>query len=281
VEDPALPGPHAVSSVTGTTAAGVAVEAHYPGQVPGPRRLVLLGHGFQLPISQYRRYAQHLATHGMVAVLVDFRVNWLSPNHLVNAQEMAGAIDWAAGQPELQVDVSAVGAAGHSLGGKLAFHAAVLDGRIAAVLGLDPVDASQNCSAAACPDVTEMLPALRIPTGLLGETTDATGSFQACAPADANYRTFHDALASPTFAVTVVGANHMSFLDDPATCGLPCLACQAATAPAAQVGELARAYVAAFFRRHLRGETAYDAFLTGAAAHDRYVTPGIATIESR
>ena len=45
--------------------------------------------------------------------------------------------------------------------------------------------------------------------------------------------------------------------------------------------EVAKAYAAAFLERYLRGIAAYDTYLTGAMAQARYVTPGLATIQSR
>ena len=124
------------------------------------------------------------------------------------------------------------------------------------------------------------MPGLHLPTGFLGETTDGAG-LNACAPTAANYQTFYAQATSPTFEVTLAGANHMSFLDDEASCGLTCSLCTAATVPNAQVNGLAHAYAAAFFERWLRGDARYDAYLTGAIANTRYVATGEATIASR
>jgi dienelactone hydrolase len=284
--DPALDGPEPVSHLVDTvsvtaTGTNVGVDAYYPASGSGPFPVVLLNHGFQLPTSQYRTYAQRLASHGMVAVLVDYQAGMFSVNHVKNTREILGVLDWALGRAELHADPNAVGVTGHSLGGKLSFQAAVMDSRIKAVLGLDPVDGAQNCSAENCPDVTDMLPGLQAATGVLGETTDSSGGMQPCAPAANNYATFYDQLPSPTFKVTVNGANHMSFLDDLASCGLTCMFCQQATATNSEVNGLARAYVTAFFRRHLRGEPGYDAYLTGDQARARYVDGGLAAIETK
>ena len=85
-------------------------------------------------------------------------------------------------------------------------------------------------------DVSQLMNSLQIPTGFLGETTDATGSFQACAPEADNFTTFYGNANPPSFAVTVLGANHMSFLDDPSACGLVCSFCKPATAGATDPG---------------------------------------------
>jgi hypothetical protein len=73
----------------------------------------------------------------------------------------------------------------------------------------------------------------------------------------------------------------MSFLDDPNSCGATCSVCNAAKAPHADVIGLAYAMTVAFFERNLRGVTAADDYLTGATAKSRYVTTGLATIESK
>jgi pimeloyl-ACP methyl ester carboxylesterase len=170
---------------------------------------------------------------------------------------------------------------GHSLGGKAALLAATMDPRVRATITLDPVDTSGfGCDPAECPDVSAMMP-LDIPTAFLGETTDAAGGFQPCAPAADNSQTFYAGTTAPSLEVTVVGANHMSFLDDAASCGFTCSVCNEATAANAAVNNLARAYGGAFYQRHLKGIAAYDAYLTGAEAQARYVEPGLITIQSK
>ena len=104
---------------------------------------------------------------------------------------------------------------------------------------------------------------------------------QACAPAADNYATFYAGAPSPSLEVTVAGADHMSFLDDVASCGFTCSVCLPATQPNEVVNALAKAYVAAFYERYLRGVADYDAYLTGAEANARYVAPGLASIQSR
>jgi hypothetical protein len=137
-----------------------------------------------------------------------------------------------------------------------------------------------GCNPTDCPDVSNLMP-LAIPTGFLGETLDAQGAFQACAPAADNFTTFYAGTTSPSLQVTVNGANHMSFLDDVSSCGFTCNFCNAATASNAEVNSLAKAYVVAFYQRYLKGLAGYDTYLTGAEAQARYVTPGLATIASK
>lgn len=285
--DPAMDGPYDFAELDGSvqvpaTGNTVAIHAAYPTDASGaPYPAVIFGHGFQLPPTQYYDYLRRLASFGYVAMTVDFQAGFF-PNHVESTEELIYGLDWASAHPTLGpiVDVTKAGASGHSLGGKLALLAATMDTRIAAVITLDPVDGAMNCSAENCPDVSELMP-VPIPTGFIGETTDASGGFQPCAPAADNFQTFYANTTAPSLSVEVLGANHMSFLDDLGSCGFTCSFCNAATAPQDQVLGLSRAYLAAFFERHLRGDTRYDDYLTGATAQARYVDTGQAVIESK
>jgi hypothetical protein len=147
---------------------------------------------------------------------------------------------------------------------------------------LDPIDGGANgCSPPQCVTVADLMPGLHVPTGFLGETTDAMGGFMPCAPAADNYTTFYSKTNTPSLEVTVLGADHVSFVPDQSTCGFACSVCQPATAPQAQVLSMANAYLVAFYERYLRGDTAYDTYLTGAQAQARYVTTNQATITSK
>lgn len=291
--DPAQLGPYTSQAHTETYAVPASrndlpMDCEYPTAGPGagPFPAVLIGHGFQLPASQYRGYAERLASFGYVACTADFRATIIA-NHAENAQDIVAGVDWLlavntqSGHPLFGlVSASQIALMGHSLGGKVAFLAAAQDSRVAAVFALDPVDSSSFCSAARCPDATDMLP-FTIPVGVLGETIDSSGSLQNCAPAADNFQTFYDAASSPAYEADVQGANHMSFIDDPSSCGLPCTACQAATAPHTEVIDLARAMTVAFFERYLRQDTRYDTYLSGAMAQQRYVQPGRALIRTK
>jgi pimeloyl-ACP methyl ester carboxylesterase len=290
VHDPDLDGPFTWTSFTtsitvaatgNTFSVKVWVPASGPPRAPFP--LAVIAHGFMLPPTQYENYARRLASFGWVAVTPDFPTSLFSPNHRANALDLLGVVDWAAGAPQLAglVDTARTAMLGHSLGGKVALLAAVLDSRVRAVVGLDPVDTVPlGCSPTDCPDVSSLMPGLTIPTLLLGEILDATG-LQPCAPAADNYTTFYAGTPSPSLEVTAVGAAHMSFLDDISTCGLPCQVCQAGTTPNATVNALARAYSTAFLERRVRGVEGYETYLTGDEAQARYVLPGLVTLRWR
>ncbi len=289
VSDPAEPGPFSVAvsnasvtaASTGDTFSAIVAT---PGGT-GPFPVVVFGHGFQLPPSQYTSYAKHLASHGYLAVIPDFPTGF-SSNFLRDAKDLVATIDAVTRGNGARGDETRVGVTGHSRGGKAAVLAAGLDARIKAVLALDPVDGTGGFSTCnpttECPPAATTLATLRIPVGYLGETLDATGGTfgQACAPAAGNFQVFYGASKPPAFAVDIKGASHMSFLDNP-NCGFTCSACATATADHDAVLALARNYEVAFFDRHLRGQASRDSYLTGADAERRYVTTGQATIVSK
>lgn len=290
VLDPTQEGPYSTATVDETIPSGgdqVPIHCVYPTGGPdgGPYPVVVVGHGFQLPASQYYKYLDHLASFGYIALTADFPTGFFGPDNPGNAEAMIAGIDWAESKFGSLASAGDVGMTGHSLGGKVALLAATMDPRIKASIVLDPVDGGGGpgggCQPPGCVDVSALMPGLAIPTGFLGETTDAMGGFQPCAPAAENYSTFYAGATSPSFAVTIKGANHMSFLDDAASCGITCSFCNAASLDNAAVNGMARAYVVAFYERHLRGNTGYDTYLTGAKAQELYVQPGTATIESK
>lgn len=289
--DPNHDGPYTITELDDSmtvvaTGDKQAIHCAYPtaGPSAGPYPVVVVAHGFQLPSTQYYGYVRRLASFGYVALTADFPAGFVTPDHVKGAKDLAGALDWAAAKAELagKANASLAGVTGHSLGGKLSFLAATLDPRFRAAITLDPVDTSSFCDLSKCPDVSALMGTLSIPTGVVGETTDAGGGFgQACAPKADNFATFYAGANSPSLSVEVLGANHMSFLDDVSSCGFTCGVCQAAKADNAVVNGLSKAFVVAFYERWLRGDASYDDYLTGATAKTRYVDTGLATIESK
>lgn len=288
VHDPDQDGPWQFDDLAGEIDVDgemIGVTAHYPTSGPeaGPYPVVTIAHGFNLPPTQYTGYATRLASHGYVVLNVD-HAGYIfgTVDHVANAKQVLAALDWAGEHPVLGdiSDLNNVGTTGHSLGGKISVLAAMYDARVKASLTLDPVDGANMCpNMQACPDASAMLP-IAIPLGFLGETLDTAG-FMACAPAAENFTTFYAEANAPALQVTVNGANHMSFLDDVASCGITCSFCQQPTLANAVVNDLARAYVVAYFGRWLRDAPGYDTYLTGAEAQQRYVDTGLVTIAEK
>lgn len=293
--DPEKDGPYAIDEIDAKTRVPkttdeVPIHCAFPtsGPTSGPFPVVVLAHGFQLPASQYYGYVRRLATFGYVALTADYPAGLTSKSNLRDADNLSGGLDWALAAAELagKADAARVGIMGHSRGGKSSVLAAARDPRFKAFLGLDPVDAKSplGCNETTeCPDASDAVGTLTIPTAFLGETMDATGGTlgQSCAPAEHNFTTFFASATTKSLEVTIAGANHMSFLDDPGSCGFTCSMCKTPTADHAVVQNLAYAMTVAFFERNLRGIVAEETYLTGAQAQSRYVTPGLATIKSK
>jgi len=276
VSDPNIDGPFSYAEKDATMAVGkrrVEIHTAYP-KATGTYPLVVVAHGFQLASSYYYGYLRRLASFGYVGITVDYPTSMMGNDNQAQAGDLIQSINWVKTDSTLGslTDTSNVGMTGHSLGGKLALLAASKDARVRASIVLDPIDGGHGgCSGDKCVMVANLLPSLTIPTAFLGETTDATGSFQACAPASTNYTTFFAKANAPSFEATVLGANHMSFLDDTRSCGITCSVCRKPAVTNEHVSGLSRAFVVAFYERWLRGNESYDTYLTGSAMRERYI----------
>jgi dienelactone hydrolase len=226
----------------------------------GPFPLVVVSSGFQLARAQYRIFCEHLATHGHVCITHDYAA---SGNHQAKAREITAIVDWVlspASGLAARVQAQAIGVAGHSLGGKVSINAAILDARIKAVVGWDPVDALPPFGGDGSMSVTpEMMGNLRVPLAVLGQSTDAS-----CAPTADNYQQYFTAAceAPATLEVTIAQADHMDWIGDRGSCGFACLACQSGQTADTVVHGITKRVTAAWFLRHLRGDTGMDAWLT-------------------
>ena len=276
--DPAAPGSfaaHVVDDVaiavgSGTATAMICSPSSDGGDTPavGPFPLVISSPGFQLPRSQYRSMCEHLASWGFVVVSQEY--GGTSPNHQALAEDVGDVIDWALvtdGMLGGRVDASKIATVGHSLGGKVSIYAAILDPRIKAVVGWDPVDAKPPIDNGS-PSVTpELMGGLTVPLAVIGETLDSTGGFMPCAPAADNYaQYFEHACAAPdVLEVTIADAGHMDWLDDRGSCGFTCSFCQTGATDDAHTREVTRRVTTGFLRQELLGAEGLDGFLTTPA----------------
>jgi predicted dienelactone hydrolase len=255
--DPATDGPEQVTMAT-VSIPGAATGRTLPSTVFSPmggtnRPLVVISPGFQMDRVQYTSYARHLATWGFVAVLTDYADRSFLADHAKLAADIPAVITWALGQSNLAIDPSKIAASGHSLGGKMSVFAASLDPRIKAVVAWDPVDSNSPSVA------PEKMGALTAAIAVVGETTNASGGGMPCAPAADNFLQFYMASPSPALAITVKGADHMDWVDDP-SCGF-CGFCTAGTAAPDLSRTVTRRLDVAWLRRQLLADTAMDAWL--------------------
>lgn len=287
VTDPADPGrweaiaQDGVAISLGATTVRGSVWSPGMGGAPaaGPFPLVIVSSGFQLARTQYAGYCEHLATWGYVCVTHDYAP---SGNHQAKAREVVQIVDWARGPASglaARIAGQPVAVAGHSLGGKVSINAAILDARIAAVVGWDPVDALPPFGNDGSQSVTpEMMGGLRVPLALLGELGDSGAN--SCAPAADNFQPYFQAAcqAPSRLEVTIAMADHMDWLGNRSTCGLACLVCSNGQTPDATVQRITRRVTTAWLERHLRGQTSADAWLAapqvGAPTTVRTTAPG-------
>ncbi len=255
--DPALDGEAtvttAMATIPGATAGRMLPATVYTPSTAGARPVVVISPGFQMQRTQYVSYARHLATWGFVVVLTDYAGNSLFPNHTTLATDVPAVITWALAQTALAIDPQKVAVAGHSLGGKISVFAASLDPRIKAVVAWDPVD-SNNPSVA-----PEKMASLTAAIAVIGETTNGSGGGMPCAPTADNFATFYAAAPAPALSVTVVGADHMDWVDDP-SCGL-CGFCSPGAAPPERARTVSKRVNVAWLRRNLMSDLAMDTWL--------------------
>lgn len=268
--DPYSPGPYEVLEENGISlpgADGRMAEARLcspaaPGEeriAEGEFPLVFIFPGFQLNRDQYTSYCEFMASWGIITLAITYSESGFGIDHEHLAQDVPVMIDWATSAEQTiaeSIDANSIGVAGHSLGGKIAIMAASLDSRIGVVLGWDPVE---GMGATVIPQGVAQIDA---PLLLIGETLDAQGLFQACAPEDGNYARFYEAAPNIALEITVHGADHMDWVDDP-SCWV-CILCKSGELDHGDVKAFTRRTTLAFVRRYLLGDESMERYLTGS-----------------
>jgi pimeloyl-ACP methyl ester carboxylesterase len=213
--------------------------------------------GFKIDAGRYAETGRYLASHGFVVARAGLEGTIFSADHGEMARDASRILDWlgseeSVGQIPGRVDPSAMGIAGHSLGGKLATMAAIADPRIKGVFAIDPVNQRP-------PDLLGPggpIEQLTVPLGLIGQTRDTRrgAAPKVVTPEGANYTAFLDRAvnAKSAFAVTIRGADHFGFLDQWAPIELATPGRFTQNRP--QVLQETRTLMTSFFRLHLKGE---------------------------
>jgi len=279
VSDPAEAGAHTAS----TSSASVTLGEHtipltlYLPDGAGPFPVVVFTHGFVLSPSLYDSYGTHLASWGYVVVMPALPGSMFNPTtHRELKEILRSLLDWLDTEGPApggvfggRANPAWLGMAGHSMGGKISLLVTTEDSRPLAVFGVDPVDSAGGplgSDPVDYPSVTpELMPQITVPLGLLGETVNGDGGSmgQACAPFEDNFQQYYQHASSPALEIEVLGANHMSFLDDP-NCGVTCSMCTAGTDDPAVTRLVTRRYLTAFFNVFVANLTAYRSYLVGA-----------------
>jgi len=239
--------------------------------------LIVFNHGFLLRGDLYRSYGEQLASHGFVVALPTYPMSLFALDHAELAVDVERVIDHclaldgdARNTLHGLVDESRVGAAGHSLGGKLALLEATNDARVDAIATLDPVDGGGPGTEdpVLSPSVApELMSEIEVPLLFIGAELGSLVSFLvACAPEPENYRRFYAAANSPAIEITQLGVGHGQYVDPGAEAMMA--ACAPGTAPSDWVRTSSAAYLTAFFLWQLRGEDSARSWLDARLAED-------------
>ncbi len=249
-----------------------------PGHDGAPYPLVAVIHGFSGSKDLMTSYGERLATWGYVALVPTLPyssfLDVLRLSHVESARDVLFVLNTLCCETGQEgstfsglVDRSRLGCLGHSLGGKLCAMAALMDGSIRAVAGLDPVDGADPAGLLdGNPDFPDLapslLPDLGIPSLYLGGTEPDSVLGLECAPRSQNFQTFWLASAPPAVEIEIQGADHTDFVDQSLLFRLldPC---NTGRADEKTVKDLARKYVVAFFQDRLRGWDRFRADYAG------------------
>jgi len=268
--DLTLPGPFAVSSISGSSTQNSRLTpwvAHYPLGASSAA-VVLFAPGFHLNSSLYQGWAAHLASWGYIAVRADPPSSF-SPDEPSMALDLRNVISDVVKPAALPVtvDASRIALSGHGEGGKIAIMAAAGDARVRAVFTFDPVNEGgpSGYTAGQPSIVPQPVGSIAVPTGILGELVDSSGGFQSCTPAAINYQTIFSAAATAPVAYewTLAGASYTSFVPDQASCGFSCSFCNPATLPPSDTYAFMRSSAVAFLQTHLQGTPRLCPWLSG------------------
>lgn len=263
-QDYGLPGPHlaGTSTVTVSRPNGSTFSArlYYPALASGtnapvdvsaaPYPGVSFGHGFLQPVDSYTSTLAHLATWGHFVIATTTQGGFL-PNHSAFAEDIRHCLTWL----ELRnvdptspyvgaIDVTALGLAGHSMGGGAAILAAALDPRVRALVPLAPANTNPSSITAAA--------SVGVPIRLV------VGDQDTIVPTATNAAPMYAAAPGPRQLVSIQGGWHCGFVDTVVFGGI---GCDSGSMPrAAQLVHVHR-QMAQFFEAHL----ARDAGATFAA----------------
>lgn len=183
---------------------------HLPAAGSFARPVVLVIHGYSAVGMDYSWIADHLASRGFAAALVETRTpfepdfeTWATETlAALDALELANADVWSGLWGEL--DFSHVAAVGHSYGGSTAIAAAARDSRIKAVAALEP-----GADGAYHRDLLARASQVKVPLLVVGGELDPI-----CPPAAQGLPAFQAATSAPArLYVEVRGADHLGLLD--------------------------------------------------------------------
>jgi dienelactone hydrolase len=185
----------------------------------GPFPAIAFAHGFFVIPENYDSTLRHLATHGYIVVATRSQQLTFDPNREQYVADFLDSISYLIDQNgaagsflEGQVDVAAIGASGHSLGGGVSILAAARDPRIRAVGNLSASalrDSGPIAPPPPPPYADDEVGDVRVPISLIN------GSLDAITPVSTNGQLLYDAANAPKLLPNIVGGYHVGFTDFP------------------------------------------------------------------
>jgi len=268
--DPGLPGPHAVATAVITTtnpdtASVLQTDLYYPSAdgssvapAGAPYAALVFARGFLSFPANYSGFGTHLASWGYIVAIPDFpsedrQVRASDVQHLLSYLEAENA---NSGSPFYQrIDVGRFGLTGHSAGGLSSMIAAARDGRVRAVVALDPAGSPLNGW-----DHQTEAPRITAPFALIGAPAQICNS-------NAVYEDWYPHVGAVHKAKYVIAdGSHCDFMatDEALLVQLCSLFC---FRPFSQDRlRLAKRYTTAWFNYYLQHNTDYYTYLYGDQA---------------
>jgi predicted dienelactone hydrolase len=245
----------------------------YVDQSLFPWPAVLFVPGFNSSERGYRRTALYLASHGVVVAAVNRNLD-IPQATLCRTQVDAYRDIVLAAKSQLYaeasenglfpglVDRDRVGAAGHSLGGKMALWLALEEPDVRAVFALDPVDGSggrgelawcRESSEDGFPSLVGRMEGLGVPVAMVG-----AGMAGECAPSQGNSLALFGPVVRRATHYLLPGADHADFTDAAEEPVCPaCAVCPQGDEAGADVLHFTRTALTAFMKLHLVGDERY------------------------
>jgi hypothetical protein len=254
------------------------VHAFIPNS-SGAHPVVLLASGLEQPAVAYTTHGTRLASHGIITltrddsgltvdtpiIIADLTYTmsvWLPQQNADSTSALFGL-----------VDMTRLGLAGHSRGGKATLLAAEheLHGQVLSWFGIDAVD---NIALGGGEFARTDVASVGVPVVFLG--SDGVSS---CTPANTTADMLYPLAASPAVKIIGIHAGHTEF-EDQAGCSVCSFCSPAGTADPNVVLRYSVRYLAAFFGRTLLGDQSVGPALEGTGI-EADVAAGLVTLDSK
>ncbi|XP_031278169.1 chlorophyllase-2, chloroplastic [Pistacia vera] len=190
--------------------------------------LLLFLHGYLLYNSFYSQLIQHVASHGFIVIAPQL-YDVAGADATGEIKSAAATTNWLSEglhgllPPNVKANLSKLGLAGHSRGGKTAFALALMKAsttlKFLALIGVDPVDGMDKGKQTPPPVLTyvphsfDLDMAVMVIGSGLGEVK-RNPLFPPCAPKGVNHEDFFNECQKPACHFVVKDYGHLDMLDD-------------------------------------------------------------------